>query len=103
METLLAYDYTWSDLIGNVGVVLLLYTFYSNVSGKFTAQGFWYNFNNLVVAILLSINLYYKPNISSIIIEIFWLAISVYGLIKWYKNEKVNNTNDQSGTNTSNP
>lgn len=103
MEQLLAYNYTWSDLVGNIGVVLLIYTFYANVHGTLNAQGFWYNFNNLTVAILLGINLYYKPNISSIIIEIFWLAISVYGLIKWYKNEKVNNTDDKSGITTSNP
>lgn len=88
MEQLINYNYTWSDLVGNIGVVILLYTFYANVHGSLNSQGFWYNFNNLVVAILLGINLYYKPNISSIIIEIFWLGISVYGLIKWYKSKQ---------------
>lgn len=89
MEHLLAYDYTWSDLIGNIGVVLLLYTFYANVHGTLSAQGFWYNFNNLLVAILLSINLYHKPNLSSIIIEVFWVVISVYGLVQWYRTRKI--------------
>mgnify|MGYP001076120154 FL=1 len=93
-HSILDYTYTWSDLVGNAGVALLLYTFYANVSGTLNSQEFWYNFNNLLAALLLSINLYYKPNISSIMIEIFWISISVYGLIKWYHNEKINNTDD---------
>ena len=93
-HSLLGYTYTWSDLVGNIGVALLLSTFYANVQGTLSSQGFWYNFNNLLAALLLSINLYYKPNISSIIIEVFWISISLYGLIKWYRNEKIYNTND---------
>ena len=80
--------------MGNIGVVILLYTFFANVHGTMDPQGFQYNFNNLLVAILLGINLYYKPNLSSIIIELVWFAVSVYGLIKWYRNEKINNAND---------
>lgn len=88
---LLEYDYNWSDVIGNIGVAILITTFYLNVAGKLSAQGFWYNFNNLCVAVLLGINLYYKPNISSIIIEIFWTTISLYGLWKWNRARKMVN------------
>lgn len=63
---------------------------------RIDAKGFWYSFNNLLVAILLGINLYYKPNISSIIIEIFWLGISAYGLYRWYKNKEKYNALDKS-------
>ena len=82
------YQYTWSDFVGNIGVALLIVTFYLNIAGKLNTKGFWYSFNNLVVAILLGINLYYKPNISSIIIEIFWSVISIYGLIQWYRSRQ---------------
>lgn len=85
------YTYTWSDFVGNVGVVLLVSTFALLQFGKIDAKGFWYSFNNMVVAILLGINLYYKPNISSIIIEIFWFFLSIYGLVKWYNRK--NNAN----------
>jgi len=79
------YTYEWSDFIGNVGVVILVGTFALLQFGKLDAKGFWYSFNNMVVAILLSINLYYKPNLSSIIIEVFWFVLSIYGLVRWYK------------------
>lgn len=82
------YQYDWSDFVGNIGVVLLVATYAGLQFGKIDAKGFWYSFNNLLVAILLGINLYFKPNISSIIIEIFWFMISVYGLTQWYKSRK---------------
>ena len=80
------YEYTWSDFVGNIGVVILLTSYYMNVAGKIDSKGWQYNLANLVVAILLGINLYYKPNISSIIIEIVWFCVAAYGLYKYWKN-----------------
>ena len=64
---MMPYDYTWSDFVGNIGVAILLTTYYLNVAGKIDSKGWQYNLANLFVAVLLGINLYYKPNISSII------------------------------------
>lgn len=87
------YAYTWSDFVGNLGVALLVITYGMLQFDKIDAKGFWYSFNNIIVALLLLVNLYYKPNLSSIIIEIFWILLSVYGLYNWYvkKNEDTNN------------
>ena len=85
---LLNYEYSWSDLVGNVGVVILVSTYAAIQFGKMDPKGFWYSFNNLCVAILLGINLYYKPNLSSIIVEIFWFGLSIVGLIRWYRSRK---------------
>ena len=82
---MMIYDYTWSDFIGNIGVVILLTTYYLNVAGKIDSKGWQYNLANLIVAVLLGINLYYKPNISSIIIEIVWFIIASYGLFNYWR------------------
>ncbi len=79
------YDYSWSDFVGNIGVVILLTTYYLNVAGKIDSKGWQYNLANLIVAVLLGINLYYKPNISSIIIEAVWFIIAAYGLFNYWK------------------
>lgn len=79
------YDYSWSDFVGNIGVVILLTTYYLNVAGKIDSKGWQYNFANLIVAVLLGINLYYKPNISSIIIETVWFIIAAYGLFNYWR------------------
>tara|TARA_B110000977_G_C10734224_1_gene360297 strand:+ start:281 stop:547 length:267 start_codon:yes stop_codon:yes gene_type:complete len=86
---MIEYDYSWSDFVGNIGVVILLTTYYLNVAGKIDSKGWQYNLANLIVAVLLGINLYYKPNISSIIIEIVWFIIAAYGLISYYRNRVV--------------
>ena len=57
-----------------------------NKAGKIDSKGWQYNLANLIVAVLLGINLYYKPNISSIIIEAVWFIIAAYGLIRYYRN-----------------
>jgi hypothetical protein len=85
------YDYTWSDFVGNIGVVILLVTYYLNVAGKIDSKGWQYNLANLIVAVLLGINLYYKPNISSIIIEAVWFIIAAYGLVRYYKIKALDN------------
>ena len=85
------YTYEWSDFIGNIGVVILVGTFALLQFDKINPKGFWYSFNNMIVALLLLVNLYYKPNISSIIIEIFWILLSVYGLWKWVKQRESSN------------
>ena len=82
---MMIYDYTWSDFIGNIGVVILLTSYYLNVVGKIDSKGWQYNLANLIVAVLLGINLYYKPNISSIIIEIVWFIIASYGLFNYWR------------------
>ena len=82
------YTMHWSDIVGNMGVLLLVGTYAMLQADKIDPKGFWYSFNNVMVAILLFINLYFKPVIANIILEVFWLALSLYGIYKWYKGKK---------------
>jgi hypothetical protein len=75
---------TIPDLIGFLGVALLITTYAMLQLDRIDPKGFWYSFNNMIVAILVSVSLYYTPNIASWVIEIFWFIISVYGLWKFY-------------------
>lgn len=76
---------TIPDFIGLSGVALLIVTYALLQLDKIDPKGFWYSFNNLVVAILVTVSLIYTPNLASIVIEIFWFIISLYGLIMWNK------------------
>ena len=72
------------DFIGFVGVALLIGTYALLQFDKIDPKGFWYSFNNMMVAILVTVSLVYTPNLASIVIEFFWFIISVYGLSKFY-------------------
>ncbi len=70
----------WHDLVGNLGVALIVLAFFLLQAGKMQAQGLWYSLCNLCGAILLLISLYYNFNLASVVIECFWITISLYGI-----------------------
>ena len=82
---------TLPDLIGLSGVALLVITYALLQLDKIDPKGFWYSFNNLLVAILVTVSLIYTPNLASIVIEIFWFLISLYGIVMFYKRKSVEN------------
>lgn len=77
-----------SDFIGLTGVALLIVTYALLQLDRIDPKGFWYSFNNLMVAILVTVSLVYTPNIASIVIEIFWFLISLYGLMMWRERQR---------------
>ena len=76
---------TIPDLIGFTGVALLIVTYAMLQLDKIDPKGFWYSFNNFVVAILVTVSLVYTPNLASLVIEFFWFIISVYGMVMYYR------------------
>ena len=82
---------TLPDLIGLTGVALLIITYALLQLDKIDPKGFWYSFNNLVVAILVTVSLVYTPNLASIVIEIFWFLISLYGVVMFFKKKDLTN------------
>ena len=81
------------DFIGLSGVALLVITYALLQLDRIDPKGFWYSFNNLLVAILVTVSLIYTPNLASIVIEIFWFLISLYGVVMYFRrNGKANTT-----------
>ena len=73
------------NVIGTSGVTMILYAYFALQIGKIESSSFLYSFINLVGAIFLLISLTRFWNLPSVIIEIFWISISIYGLYKWKK------------------
>ena len=77
-----------TDFIGLTGVALLIVTYALLQLDRIDPKGFWYSFNNLVVAILVTVSLVYTPNLASIVIEVFWFLISLYGVIMYFRRKQ---------------
>lgn len=73
------------DAIGLIGVTLLIVTYALLQFDRIDPKGFWYSFNNMVVAVLVTVSLLYSFNLASMVIEVFWFSLSVYGLIKYFR------------------
>ena len=80
---------TIPDIIGLTGVALLIGTYALLQFDRIDPKGFWYSFNNLVVAILVTVSLVYTPNLPSLVIEFFWFIISAYGIYMYFKRRRV--------------
>ncbi len=77
------------DTIGMFGVAIVLITYFLLQIEKIDSKGFWYSFLNAFGSILILYSLTYNWNLASFFIEFFWIAISIFGLWKWYKRKKL--------------
>jgi hypothetical protein len=79
---------TGADIVGLVGVTILIVTYAMLQFDKIDPKGFWYSFNNMIVAILVTVSLLYSFNLASMVIEVFWFGLSVYGIWNYYRKRK---------------
>lgn len=79
------------DVIGIVGVAIVVATYFLLQSEKIDPKGFLYSFLNAFGSLLIMYSLLYNWNLASFVIEFFWILISLYGLRKWYRNKTQKN------------
>ena len=75
-------DYKWFDLVGNIGVLLMVIAYLLLQLEKLSSSAVSYLLLNAVGATLVIISLKYRFNLSAFLMEAFWLLISLYGLTK---------------------
>ncbi len=73
----------YADPIGVLGVILVLGLYLLLHINKLNVDSFWFSFLNALASVFVLISLLYHWNLASVIIEIAWLAISLYGVGKW--------------------
>ncbi len=80
--------YSWHDLLGNIGVVLILATYLLLQLEKLSATSLLYSATNGLGALLILVSLIYQFNLSAFIIEAFWLLISIYGIVRYFSRNR---------------
>ena len=76
------FEYGWHDLVGNVGVVLIVGVYFALQSGRLAASDLRFSVLNGLGALLILVSLYFEFNLSAFIVELVWLLISIYGLVR---------------------
>jgi hypothetical protein len=74
-------DYEWHDLVGNLGVFLIVGSYFWMQIGRISGQSPVYSLVNAVGAGCILVSLYFNFNLSAVIIELFWLVISLMGAV----------------------
>ena len=75
-----------ADIIGSIGVVILLIAFFLNLFGYLEKDSVWYSLLNVVGATLAGIASYLIPYWPFFVLEIIWTIVSIFGLMKALKN-----------------
>lgn len=76
---------TLANVIGMLGTASVVGAYFLLQLNKIEATGLAYNLLNLIGAILLLISLFVHFNLASFVIEIFWIAASIVGLVRYLK------------------
>jgi hypothetical protein len=79
-----------ANLIGILGSVFILLAYYAIENGKYTRDDYAYYLINLIGAVLLVISLLVNFNLGSFVIELFWILISLQGMMRLLKIKNIN-------------
>ncbi len=80
--------YGWHDLLGIIGVVLIVATYMLLQLEKLSATSFIYSATNGLGASLILVSLIYEFNLSAFISEAFWQLISIYGIVRYFSRNR---------------
>lgn len=78
-------DCLWADLLGIVGVILVVGTYLLLQLNRLGNHSLGYSLFNGLGALLILISLIFEFNVSAFIIELFWVIISTIGIVRYFR------------------
>ena len=78
-------NYGLLDLVGNIGVVVLIIAYLMLQLDKLSSNGLAYSLLNAIGAGCIIISLIVNFNLSAFIIEVFWVLISFVGIYRYFR------------------
>lgn len=75
------------EIYGMMGVVLIVVAYFLLQINKISSNDLKFSLMNFFGSLLIIVSLFYNWNLPSFIIEMFWMAISVIGIVKYFKNQ----------------
>jgi len=78
-------NYGLVDLIGNIGVVVLMIAYLMLQLNKLRSDGLAYSVLNAAGASLIIVSLLVNFNLSALLMEVFWVLISFVGIYRYFR------------------
>jgi hypothetical protein len=73
----------WYDILGSLGVAVIILTYVLLQIERVRSDQLIYSLLNAIGAALILVSLYFDYNFPSVVVEFFWLVISLFGIGKW--------------------
>jgi len=74
---------SWYDVVGTLGVAIIILTYVMLQIERVRSDQLVYSLLNAIGAALILISLYFDFNLPSVVVEFFWLLISLFGIGKY--------------------
>jgi hypothetical protein len=71
-----------ANIIGISGTALLIGSYFLLQKGRVKADDWSYLWANLIAACMIFYSLFWYWNWASVLIEIFWIGITIYGMVR---------------------
>ncbi|HEY3582489.1 MAG TPA: hypothetical protein VGK82_18175 [Pyrinomonadaceae bacterium] len=78
-------NYGLLDLVGNIGVAILMVTYLLLQLNKIRSDDLMYSMLNAVGASLIVVSLLVNFNLSALLMEVFWVLISFVGIYRHFR------------------
>jgi hypothetical protein len=78
-------NYGLLDLIGNIGVVVLMVAYLMLQLNKLRSEDLAYSLLNAIGASLIILSLLVNFNLSALLMEVFWVLISFIGIYRYFR------------------
>jgi len=78
----------WYDILGTLGVAIIILTYVLLQLERVISTQLIYSLLNAVGASLILVSLYFDYNFPSVVVEFFWLVISLFGIGKFLARKK---------------
>ncbi|MGH8042774.1 MAG: CBU_0592 family membrane protein [Rudaea sp.] len=78
----------WYDWAGLIGVAMILFAYLLLQAGRLRGDALPHQLLNAAGALLILISLLYAFNLSAFLMELAWLAVSIYGIVRGRKQAK---------------
>ena len=79
----------WYDIIGTLGVAIIILTYVLLQIERVRSDQLIYSLLNAIGAAFILVSLYFEFNLPSVVVEVFWLLISLFGIGKYFARGKV--------------
>lgn len=73
----------WYDILGTLGVAIIILTYVLLQIERIRSEQLLYSLLNAIGAALILVSLYFDFNLPSVVVEFFWLVISLFGIGKY--------------------
>jgi hypothetical protein len=72
--------FDWPTLLGHIGAAAIIIAYFLNQSGRLASDDWRFPAANLLGSALVLVSLMTNLNVPSVVIEVFWSSISIYGM-----------------------